>query len=214
MPEPATGSRLLELRAIERAARLGLELLEKKREVLLRETLRRRARLAAAREQARSALGVARLSMARARITLGRHALGTALLAHPPDCRLVVRWARLLGVRLPSITAHPSVFRPRYAPGGTTPALDEAGRAFSDAWPKVLQLAAEEAAARTLGRALAKTTRQVNALERRVLPELADAIRQVTSALDDEERDGALRVRQWAVRTGSRRTDGPARASR
>jgi V/A-type H+-transporting ATPase subunit D len=50
---------------------------------------------------------------------------------------------------------------------------------------------------RSLGHAVAQTSRQVRALERRVEPELASAVATMTNLLDEREREEHLRLRRF-----------------
>jgi V/A-type H+-transporting ATPase subunit D len=50
---------------------------------------------------------------------------------------------------------------------------------------------------RKLGQAVAQTSRQVRALERRVEPALASAVASMTHLLDEREREEHLRLRRF-----------------
>jgi V/A-type H+-transporting ATPase subunit D len=193
---PAAGSRLLELRRSHEAARLGRELLDQKRDVLLRELLRReQARQRLASETA-AALGQARCLVREARVELGRDAVEAAALAQPPAPPINRRDASLLGVRLPRLSAAVVPFRPRYGPAGTSESLDRAGASYAALLPQILRLAEEDSAVRSLREAVSRTTRLLNALEKVVLPGLEDDIHYVVSVLEEEERDQAIRNRR------------------
>jgi vacuolar-type H+-ATPase subunit D/Vma8 len=102
---------------------------------------------------------------------------------------------------LPTLHARFAPFRPRYGPGGTAESLDQAGKAFAEALPVLVRLAKEELAVRNLQHGFAQTVRRLNAIEKVVLPRLDHEIREVGSALEEEERDEALRRKRWLAAT-------------
>lgn len=104
---------------------------------------------------------------------------------------------RLVGVALPEMRTAAGPFQPRYGPVGTSATLDRAGAEFTALVADLLALASQEAAVRRLRRALTRTVRRLNALDLIVLPELAREIHVVTSALEEEERDEAVRRDRW-----------------
>jgi H(+)-transporting ATP synthase subunit D len=196
---PAVRSRLIGLRREKEAAQGGRELLDRRREVLLRELQAWTRTRESRRAEAAEALGAARARLVEARVELGAGALEAACLAQPAAPDLQASALHVAGVRLPALRAAAArTFAPCYGPGGTSASLDEAGAGFLRALDPVVQLASADAAVRALGAALARTARLLNAVDRIVLPELGGEIRSVEAALEEEERDEAVR-RRWRV---------------
>jgi H(+)-transporting ATP synthase subunit D len=195
---PAVRSRLIGLRREKEAAEGGRELLDRKREVLLRELQAWTRTRESRRAEAAEALGAARARLVEARVELGAGALEAACLAQPAAPDLQASALHVAGVRLPALRTPARTFAPCYGPGGTSASLDEAGAGFLRALDPVVQLASADAAVRALGAALARTARLLNAVDRIVLPELGGEIRSVEAALEEEERDEAVR-RRWRV---------------
>jgi V/A-type H+-transporting ATPase subunit D len=202
MTGAAVRSRLLILRRERGAARRGHDLLEQKREVLLRELLRRTRLRADVADRAAAALADARARLREAQTELGRLAVESAALAQTEMASVERRAKKLLGIALPALHGRFKPFRPRYGPGGTAESLDRAGSAFADALPVLVRLAEEDLAVRNLQEGFAKTVRRLNALEKVVLPRLDDEIRAVTTALEEEDRDEALRRKRWLAASG------------
>lgn len=86
-------------------------------------------------------------------------------------------------------------------PGQFDPAAEKAALAFEHLLETVLATAPEEFAIRQLGRALARTVRQVNVLEHRVAVDLARQRVHVRRTLDEREREEAVRLRLIAKQT-------------
>jgi V/A-type H+/Na+-transporting ATPase subunit D len=197
----ATRSRWLELTRDLTAAQRGRELLDRKREVLVREILRVRARRDAQQREAAAAFAAARFALDQAQLELGSDAVDAAALAQPPCVRVAIASRTLLGVALPTLTGRFETFRVRYAPGATSESLDRAAGAFSALMPLLIHLAEEELAAENLRRGLARTNRRWNALDRVVLPALTRQIHEVENAIEEDARDEAVRTRRRAQLT-------------
>jgi vacuolar-type H+-ATPase subunit D/Vma8 len=81
--------------------------------------------------------------------------------------------------------------------GPTPPTSVEAAAAFETLAQLLVEAAPREMMLRRLGQAVAQTSRQVRALERRVEPALAAAFASMTSLLDEREREEHLRLRHF-----------------
>jgi V/A-type H+-transporting ATPase subunit D len=198
----ASRSRWLELVRRRSAARQGRALLDQKREALVRELLRRRQPLEQARRRAEESLATARERQRVAEIELGRDTVASAALAQPPSGELRLLETRSLGVLLRLAEVPRAAVMPAYAPGGTAASLDAAVAAYGTAVSALLALSREEEAQRAFRRALARTNRRWNALDRIVLPEIERELRVVAAAVEEEERDEAFRRRRLGARRG------------
>lgn len=200
MIRSANRSRLLELRTDLAAADLGRTVLEQKRELLLQELRASVEACARARAEAARALSTARAAMAEARAAMGTFAVEAALLAQPEGVTVQRSVGSVVGVPVPSLSYRAEPFRPRYGPLGTAAELDAAGMAWQAALSRLVAYADAELRRRALRRGLARTARRLGAVETIVLPRLRAELREVASALDEEERDEALRRRCWLER--------------
>jgi V/A-type H+-transporting ATPase subunit D len=195
MAPPAVRSRLLQLRRDLEAARQGRQLLDRKREAIVRALADHLPRRAERLQAARQAMASARASLTVAQDQLGRAAVTAAAIAQPllDCCRRDT--VTIAGVRVPTLSLPPAPFIPHYGPTSASPALDRAGGAFTTLVETLLGLASEDTAVRRLRAALARTARRLNALDHIVLPGMARDIRAIASALEEDERDEATRRR-------------------
>jgi len=190
-------------------ARRGADLLDRKRQQLLREQARVRTEAAAARRDWHESLARAELWTARATMLDGPGRL--ELLARHVTTRATVElaWSNLMGAQLPSLREIAVASPPPLSAFGASSAAVIA----ADAWCQATRDAARHAVAlRTeaeLSAELARATRRLRALEKRWIPQHAAALAQLDLALDESQREQAARVR-WLTR----RTDasGPRRA--
>ena len=195
MSGAATRWRLIELQRHHQAIQTGAELLDRKREGLLRALAERSRASVEARAALTVALADADAVLARAIVEAGEAPALAATLAQPRIARLDVEHESVVGVRVPRLIASFDAAVPHYGPGGTCAALDDTVRAFAGLLPAIVRLAEEEEVERTLRRGLRRTTRTLNALRNVLLPAVEADIRAVASALEEEERDEAVRWR-------------------
>jgi H(+)-transporting ATP synthase, vacuolar type, subunit D len=191
----ATRSRLFELRRERGAAQRSTELLDRKREVLLREVARRE-RL---RKELRNVVSARYLDAHRllriARVELGMRGVEGAALAQPVRHTIVHRDTSVMGVRIPQLSAKVEPYRARYGAAATAESLDETGAAFTELFPQVVALAQEEIAVARLSVAMRKTTKLLNALQKVVLPRIEKDIRAIVDGIEEDERDDSVRRR-------------------
>lgn len=191
----ATRSRLFELRRERSAARRSAELLDRKREVLLREIARRERLRRKLRDIADAKYAEAHQRLRIARVELGMRDVEAAALAQPARHSIVHRQTSVMGVRIPLLTATVEPYRASYGAAATSESLDQCGAAFTELIPHLVALAQEEIALARLSAAMRKTTKLLNALQKIVLPRIEHDIHAIVDGLEEEERDDAIRRR-------------------
>jgi V/A-type H+-transporting ATPase subunit D len=198
-------TRLNLLRSRKRLARVreGADLLRRKREALVRELLSHARPAVDEREEIERAAGVAYPALVEALAEEG--SAGVIAAAEPlREVGVTVTSTHVWGLVVGSLAQAPRLERTvearGTAPGPTTPAVIEAAEAFESLAQVLLEAAPREMLLRRLGQAVARTSRQVRALERRVEPALADAVASMTSLLDEREREEHLRLRHFLRR--------------
>ena len=206
----ARPTRLNLLRSRRRLGRVreGADLLQRKREALVRELLGRAGPLIDERERISRAAAVAYAALVEA---LAEEGSGGVLATAEPGREVAVTMtsARLWGLPVASVAEAPRLERTLEArgtaPGPTPPASVEAAGAFETFTQLLVEAAPRELLLRRLGQAVAQTSRQVRALECRVAPALASAVSAMTRLLDEREREEHLRLRRFLGRRGPTR---------
>jgi V/A-type H+-transporting ATPase subunit D len=201
----ARPTRLNLLRSRRRLARVreGADLLRRKREALVRELLREARPAVDDRERIARAAGSAYPMLLDA---LGAEGGGQVLAAAEPLRRieLATRSGQVWGLTIASVASPPKLERSMEgrgtAPGTTDVATVMAAEAFETFAQLLVEAAPREVLLRRLGRAVAQTSRQVRALERRVEPALTAAVTTMTNLLDEREREEHLRLRHFLRR--------------
>lgn len=195
-------TRLNLLRSRKRLGRVreGAELLRRKREALVRELLSHARSAVDERERIGAAAGVAYPALLEA---LGQEGgVGVSASAEPlSDVGVTMRSSQIWGLAVASVVQVPRLERTLEArgtlPGPTPPATVEAAAAFETLAQLLVDAAPREMLLRRLGGAVARTSRQVRALERRVEPAIMASVARVTSLLEEREREEHLRLRHF-----------------
>lgn len=178
-------------------ARRGQDVLDEKRQALLREEEGARARMLLAREEWEASAEEARRWLDRAAILGSERSIGLARLHAGGPARVEVAWRNTLGVLHP-IEATLALPPARHA---DTLAGSAALVPCAEAHRRALEAGARYAVARTsherVAAELERTVRRLQAIERRWLPEHRRALAGVELRLDEEEREETVRLR-WA----------------
>ena len=196
---PRTRSSLLHLRRSLAEARRGHALLERKREILLRELweLMRTARQHE--RQVRERFALAHAALREARLDRGTDAMRWALLAPSATTTCRVDARNLMGVLLPSVTLHVHPERLTTSALGSAVSEDAARRRWLDVIDVLGPWAETYGTVWRVAAELARTQRRVNALEQAVIPEHEHAIRAIETALEEGEREGFVRTKRFKI---------------
>lgn len=192
-----TRSRLFELRRDRAAVHRNAELLERKREVLLREIALRQRERARLRDAVAVAYADAIHELDVARVEMGLNGVEAASLAQPRSVTVATSTASLMGVRVTRIEANVPPFEAHYGTAVTPQSLGEAGAAFTATLPEIFELAQAERALARLRVAMRKTTKLAAALRKVLLPRIDREIRAAVEGIEEEERDEATRRKSW-----------------
>ena len=201
----ARATRLNLLRSRHRLGRVreGADLLRRKREALVRELLGRARPLIDERERISRAAAVAYPALVEA---LAEEGSGGVMASAEPGREVAVTMtsSQVWGLPVAAVAEAPRLERSLEArgtvPGPTPVATVEAAGAFETLTQLLVESAPREMLLRRLGQAVAQTSRQVRALERRVEPALASAVASMTGLLDEREREEHLRLRHFLRR--------------
>lgn len=199
MSRPATRMALLAGRARLGLARGGRELLEQKRDALLRELYRDVRTVVAQQEELEAAAGSARLALDSSRVWLGPDAVAAAAAAAAGEIDVDVEPVTIMGVAVPAVAPRDLVRRPDArdrSPLVSGPSLELAAERFEHVITIAIRLATMEARVRRLAREIRRTSSRVNALRTRVIPELEADTRAIGLGLEQREREDRFRLKQ------------------
>jgi len=194
-------------------ARRGAELLDRKRQALLRDQARVRTEATTARRDWQQSLAEAELWTARATMLDGSGRLELLARHVSTQATIELEWSNLMGAQLPSLREIAVAAPPPLSAFGASTATVIA----ADAWCQATRDAARHAVAlRTeteLSAELARATRRLRALQKRWIPQHEAALAHLDLALDESQREQAARVR-WLTRQTDASSPSPSAADK
>jgi V/A-type H+-transporting ATPase subunit D len=198
---------LLEVRGRRVVAARGARLLRAKREVLAGEMFRLVRDVLDARERLDRALHDAVKALTVARALDGDPILTSLAAAARREIALTVSVRRVWGVATATVTA-PALVRAGdargSAPSSWSPGGAEAARSHEEALELLLGLATRELHLARLSEEVGETSRRIDAIEQLVLPGLVKEAARIAQALDEREREDAVRLKRLRGRRRAR----------
>lgn len=200
---PTTRMGLLTVRARRQVAQKGARLLRAKREVLSGELVRLMRQVLEGRQTLDEDLRRAVEALELARALDGEPRLDSLAWTAGRVVPVEVSVRRVWGVPTPTVSA-PALVRPAdgrgASPSSWGPSAAEAARAHEAALETLLRIASRELHLARLGEEIQSTSRRINALEQLVLPALQGEARRIAGALDERDREDAVRLRRFRGR--------------
>jgi V/A-type H+-transporting ATPase subunit D len=184
-----TKTNLLRIRHELEFARLGHELLDQKRNILVLELLNLVDQAVDFQERVVRALEEAYRTLEEAVLRMGK--LGVSNLASAVNIRaeIELKSRRVMGVRLPVVETSFSEHPPYYSPLGTSFWIDNSLEEFKEALQLMGRLAELKVSIIRLAAEVRKTIRKVNALEKIAIPDLEHTVGFIQNRLEENERD-------------------------
>ncbi len=174
-------------------ARTGYELMDRKRNILVREMMALMEDAGRIQQEIDQVFHTAYAALAQANIELGL--CDHIAEAVPPDDSLDIRWRSVMGVELPHIPDNAPPLRPTYGFAYTSPAFDNAYIQFAKVKDLTRRMAEMETSIYRLAEAIKKSQKRANALKNIVIPGFDETIRVITEALEEKEREEFVRMK-------------------
>lgn len=176
-------------------AKLGYDLMDRKRNILIREMMSLISDAEELQSQIDSAFKTAYESLQNANITLGQNVVVHATMAVPIDESLTVRATSVMGVELPKTPKKASLPEVCYGFAGTNSYVDEAYVEFNKVKHLCCRLAEVEISVYRLAHAIKKTQKRANALNNIIIPNFQANIKFITDALEEKDREEFVRLK-------------------
>lgn len=185
-----TKSNLLKTKKSLSLASLGYDLLERKRNVMMREMLGMMDRVKEVQGMIGRTYEDAYAALARANMSCGQQTVMRAARSTPVRDDINVRYRSIMGIEIPEVTIPEELPAPSYGIFDTTAALDEAYVRFNEVARLVCAMAEIECGVYRLAAAIKQTRKRANALKNIVIPELSETVRYIEDYLEEKEREG------------------------
>lgn len=191
---PTKGNLISVKKSLE-LAKMGFELLDRKRNILIRETVafvskaeEIQGRIAEAYTDAYQALQLANMEH-------GLISVSNIAKACPIDSELQFEYRSIMGVDVPSVKYEPKPLNNSYGYFDTTDDLDIAAEKFNTVKHLTVELAEIENSVFRLANGISKTQKRANALKNIIIPRMTEQVRFISAALEEKEREEFSRLK-------------------
>ena len=170
-------------------ARLGYDLLDRKRNLMMREMMRLIDDVKSIQGDISSAFATAYASLRNANMTLGQNEVFRIAMSRDTDDDITLRRRSVMRIEIPDPKLTDDIHMPGYGFSSTNPLLDETYIDFMKVRDLVAKAAAIENSVYRLAKAIKQSQKRANALKNIVIPDLEEQIHYITGYLEEKERD-------------------------
>ena len=183
---PTKGNLIIAKRSLKQA-QLGYELMDRKRNILIREMVSLSDKAKELRGSIEQTFADAYSALQRANIALG--VITPHAQQMPVETGLKVSYRSVMGVELPTVTLEQSELKINYSMLATDSQFDRAYICFNKAKQICAVLAEIENSVYRLSIAIKKTQKRANALQNILIPKYTEQVKFITNALEEKERE-------------------------
>ena len=176
-------------------SRQGYELLDKKRNILVREMMNLVEKAKVIQDKILVVFAEAYEALQEANVSLGISVVEQIGLAIPEEKGVQIRDQSVMGVEIPTVTLADTAFQPRYGFRMTNTTLDIARQKFEQVKLLTAELAEIENAIYRLATNIRRTLKRTNALKNIMIPKYEDITATITNVLEEKEREEFSRLK-------------------
>lgn len=191
---PTKGNLILAKNSLALASQ-GYELMDKKRNILIRELMELIDQAKNIQSEIDSTFTAAYKSLQKANIQLGINYVQEISSAIPVENSVEIKVRSIMGTEIPLVRHQEVPLAPVYAFFSTTQALDDARFQFEQVKKLTIKLAMVENSAYRLANNIKKTQKRANALKNITIPNFQLLTRDITNALEEKEREEFTRLK-------------------
>lgn len=188
-----TKGNLMKIKKSLELAKVGYELLDRKRNILIRETMGMIDSAKDIRSRINESYRLAYEALEKANMGLGLVDEFAAFV--PVENGISVSSRSVMGVEIPAVTLDAEKIDNYYGFKRTTDCLDEAYKLFNDAKLLTAELAETENSIYRLATGIKKTRKRANALKNIIIPRFEEQVKTISTALDEKEREEFSRLK-------------------
>ncbi len=191
---PTRGNLLLAQNSLT-LSRQGYELMDKKRNILIRELMDLIDQAKDIQSQIDITFRTAYAALQKANMVLGISFIQQISFTVPVENSIRVKTRSVMGTEIPLVEAEPTTNVPTYAYYSTKAVLDEAKEAFEKVKELTIRLSMVENAAYRLAVSIKKTQKRANALKNITIPRYEQLTKDITNVLEEREREEFTRLK-------------------
>lgn len=191
---PTKGNLILAKNSLK-LAHMGYDLMDKKRNILIRELMGMIDEAKDIQKQIDVTFRKAYQALQVANMEIGINNVQTLSYTVPVENSIRIKTRSIMGVEIPLVESDPSGETPTYAFYSTKESLDKARLAFEKVKQLTLKLSMIENAAYRLAAAIKKTQKRANALKNITIPHYMQLSKDIADALEEKEREEFTRLK-------------------
>ena len=199
MPAPTKTNLIKEKRNLQLAMQ-GYDLLEKKREILVIELMKRMDALELIDHEISMMTEDAYASLRKMLLSVGRERALSMSSLPVRDITLTASHISVSGMHLPTLDVHASAPVLHYSFMNSFAVCDETVIKFTELLDKLSTAAGMRSIVWRLAREVRKTQRRVNALDKMVIPRSREIVKFIDSSLDERDRESLFSVKMLKQR--------------
>lgn len=190
-----TKSNLLSAKATLEFSKKGFELLDQKRNVLIREMMGLMDRAKEIQEKVNAIFSEAYAALRMANLTMGVATVEDIASAVPENSEFAILIKSVMGVEIPRIRFERQEAIPVYSFYQTNASMDVAFKKFWEIKYLILELAEVENSVYKLAIQIKKTQKRANALENIQIPKYEEMVKYIEDTLAEKEREDFFRLK-------------------
>ena len=191
---PTKGNLILAKNSLK-LAHMGYELMDKKRNILIRELMGLIDEAKGIQSEIDSTFREAYESLQKANIELGINYVQEISSSIPIENGIRIKARSIMGTEIPHVKYVPDAGQPTYAFSTTKESIDIAREAFRKVKDLTIKLSMVENAAYRLASNIKKTQKRANALQNITIPMYSNLVYSITNALEEKEREEFTRLK-------------------
>ncbi|BCN33008.1 V-type ATP synthase subunit D [Anaeromicropila herbilytica] len=176
-------------------AKQGYELMDKKRNILIRELMELISTAKHIQSEIDSTFTEAYAALQKANIEMGIRNVSDVSSSVPAEDSIRIKYRSIMGTEIPLVEYNDIEQKPSYSFYGTKVSLDEACNHFSKVKELTIHLSMIENSAYRLATNIKKTQKRANALKNITIPQYTSLTIEIQNALEEKEREEFTRLK-------------------
>ena len=176
-------------------AKQGYELMDKKRNILIRELMNLIEEAKTIQTQIDTTFTEAYQALQQANIEVGIHYVQQIAQAVPVETKVRIKTRSIMGTEIPLVEHEEEKKVPYYGFYNSSESVDAAREGFLKVKELTLKLSMVENSAYRLAMNIRKTQKRANALKNITIPSYTALVRDITNALDEKDREEFTRLK-------------------
>lgn len=176
-------------------SRQGYDLMDKKRNILMRELMHLAAEATNIQEEIDTTFTNAYRALQKANVQMGIHEVEQISMTVPVERSIRIKRRSVMGTEIPKVEYEKGEQKPAYSFYGTKMSLDEACQQFQRVKELTIRLAEIENSAYRLSYNIKKTQKRANVLKNITIPKYEKLTKEIQEYLEEKEREEFTRLK-------------------